>query len=72
MFECLVDSSQALQLKARLLSLIDQEKDSIRFYYLGKNYHTKIEHYGIKSSYDPEGIWNGKYEVFIGLKTKYY
>ena len=55
-FECLVDSSQALQLKARLLSLIDQEKDSIRVYYLGKNYHTKIEHYGIKSSYDPEGI----------------
>ena len=55
-FECLVDSSQALQLKARLLSLIDQEMDSIRFYYLGKNYHTKIEHYGIKSSYDPEGV----------------
>lgn len=55
-FECLLDSSQVLVLKKRLLSLIDEKKDSLRIYYLGNNYQSKIEHYGIKDSYDPEGI----------------
>lgn len=55
-FECLLDSSQVLVLKKRLLSLIDEKKDSLRIYYLGNNYQSKIEHYGVKDSYDPEGI----------------
>ena len=55
-FECLLDSSQVLILKKRLLSLIDEKKDSLRIYYLGNNYQSKIEHYGVKDSYDPEGI----------------
>ena len=55
-FECLLDSSQVLVLKKRLLSLIDEKKDSLRIYYLGNNYQSKIEHYGIKDSYDPEDI----------------
>ena len=55
-FECLLDSSQVLVLKKRLLSLIDEKKDSLRIYYLGNNYESKIEHYGVKDSYDPEGI----------------
>ena len=42
--------------KKRLLSLIDEKKDSLRIYYLGNNYQSKIEHYGVKDSYDPEGI----------------
>ena len=32
--------------KEKLLEIIDEEKDSLRFYYLGKSYKTKIEHYG--------------------------
>ena len=32
-FECLLDSSQVLVLKKRLLSLIDEKKDSLRIYY---------------------------------------
>ena len=55
-FECLLDSSQVLVLKKRLLSLIDEKKDSLRIYYLWNNYQSKIEHYGVKDSYDPEGI----------------
>lgn len=35
--------------------LIDKEKDSLRFYYLGNNYKTKIEHIGAKESFDVEG-----------------
>ena len=55
-FECLVDASQALILKDKLLNLINKEQDSLRFYYLGNKYDTKVEHYGVKSSYEPEGI----------------
>ncbi len=34
---------------------MDETKDSLRFYYLGAKYETKIEHYGIKEAYDPQG-----------------
>ena len=54
-FECVVDSSQMLILKDKLLNLIDAEQDSLRFYYLGKRYETKKEHFGTKSTYDAEG-----------------
>ena len=55
-FECLLDASQALLLKKHLLELIDLEKDSLRFYFIGNNYRDKIEYYGAKTSYDPEGL----------------
>ncbi|MCD8337945.1 MAG: CRISPR-associated endonuclease Cas2 [Lachnospiraceae bacterium] len=55
-FECVVDASQSLLLKDALLKLIDPEKDSLRFYYLGNNYKTKIEHFGAKNTYEAEGI----------------
>ncbi len=54
-FECVVDAGQFLQLKDRLLGEIDETKDSIRFYSLGNHYKTKVEHYGVKESYDAEG-----------------
>lgn len=55
-FECVLDSSQTLILKDKLLSIIDEEKDSLRFYYLGNNYQTKVEHFGIKEGYEAEGV----------------
>lgn len=55
-FECILDSSQSLLLKDKLLSLIDEEQDSLRFYYLGNNYKTKVEHFGTKKSYEAEGV----------------
>ena len=54
-FECILDASQLLLLKDRLVSLIREDEDSLRFYYLGNNYKTKIEHFGCKISYDAEG-----------------
>ncbi|HOG00278.1 MAG: CRISPR-associated endoribonuclease Cas2 [Firmicutes bacterium ADurb.Bin248] len=54
-FECSLDAAQAVRLQAALLALIDQEKDSLRFYNLGNNHRNKIIHCGAKRGYDPEG-----------------
>lgn len=55
-FECLLDASQCRLLQAKLCSIIDPDLDSLRFYYLGNRYQTKIEHFGKNTGYDPEGI----------------
>ncbi|WP_434309817.1 CRISPR-associated endonuclease Cas2 [Hominifimenecus sp. rT4P-3] len=54
-FECLLDAAQCKVLQSKLLEIMDKEKDSLRFYYLGKRYETKIEHFGVKEGYKPEG-----------------
>jgi len=54
-FECLLDSAQCKFLKAQLLDIIDTEKDSLRFYYLGNRYDNRIEHFGAKQTYNQEG-----------------
>jgi len=55
-FECLLDAGQAKMLQGKLVALMNKDKDSIRFYYLGNKYNTKIEHFGVKESYEPEGV----------------
>ena len=55
-FECLVDPAQYKLLQAKLLRSIDPEKDSLRFYQLGNKYQSKIEHFGAKTTYEPEGV----------------
>lgn len=55
-FECLLDTAQCRSLQAKLCKIMDPEKDSLRFYYLGTRYENKIEHFGAKVSYDPEGV----------------
>lgn len=55
-FECLLDAAQCKQLQHKLLALMDAEKDSLRFYYLGKHYQTKIEHFGVRATYAPEEV----------------
>ncbi len=55
-FECLLDPAQFANLKHTLCSIIDEDKDSLRFYYLGKNWKRRVEHYGAKEGYNPEGI----------------
>mgnify|MGYP006295700785 FL=1 len=54
-FECLIDPAQLRQLKHLLTDLIDQEKDSLRFYYLGNKWRNRVEHIGAKESIDLEG-----------------
>lgn len=55
-FECVADAATFAKVKSKLLEIIDPETDSIRFYYLGNNYHERIEQYGMKQSYDAEGF----------------
>ncbi len=54
-FECLLDATQCTQLQHTLCKIMDPEKDSLRFYYLGEKYRSKIEHFGIKPGFDVEG-----------------
>lgn len=54
-FECLIDAAQLRQLQAQLGDIIDVEKDSLRFYYLGNNWQGKVEHVGAKKPLDLTG-----------------
>ena len=54
-FECQVDAAQWTAFRDRLLSEIDEEADSLRFYRLGANWRGRVEHVGAKKSYDPDG-----------------
>jgi len=53
-FECVVDSTQFTTLKIELEAVVDKELDSLRFYRLGKNYKSKVEHIGTKEAMDLE------------------
>ena len=54
-FECLVDPAQWAKLRANLMDAADLEHDSLRFYFLGKNWKRRLEHVGAKPTLDPEG-----------------
>jgi CRISPR-associated protein Cas2 len=54
-FECIIDPARLKQLQANLERLIDKDKDSLRFYYLGDEWRKRVEHIGAKASLDLEG-----------------
>ena len=54
-FECCLTSAQLVNVRAEILNIADKNEDSIRIYHLGNNYKFKIEQYGCKTLYDPEG-----------------
>lgn len=51
-FECDVDPAQWVKLKANLLKIYDETQDSLRFYMLGANWRSRVEHFGAKESLD--------------------
>jgi CRISPR-associated protein Cas2 len=51
-FECDIEPAQWVRLKAELLATYDEEVDSLRFYILGKNWRSKVEHHGAKAALD--------------------
>ena len=53
-FECLVDPTQWILLRKRLLDKIKKDKDSLRIYFLGKNWKRRVEHIGNKKNIDLE------------------
>ena len=55
-FEADLDYATFMKMKARLERLIDIERDSLRFYYLGNHWERKVEHIGAKPTYNPEGV----------------
>ncbi|WP_368251759.1 CRISPR-associated endonuclease Cas2 [Enterococcus sp. 2201sp1_2201st1_B8_2201SCRN_220225] len=54
-FECVVDQTEYAQLKIKMLDIINDKEDSLRIYRLGKNYQSKVEHFGTKQTLDVEG-----------------
>jgi CRISPR-associated protein Cas2 len=54
-FECIVDPAQWTLLRQELIDEIDLSQDSLRFYFLGKNWKRRIEHIGAKKGIDQEG-----------------
>lgn len=55
-FEADLDYSSFFKLKEKLITLINPQTDSLRFYYLGNNWKRRVEHIGAKETYDPEGV----------------
>lgn len=54
-FECLLEPAQWVAFQDWLLKEADLEEDSLRFYYLGRNWRRRVEHHGVKRAWDPEG-----------------
>ena len=54
-FEIEVDPAQWTKLKARLEGIISAKHDSLRYYYLGANWHRRVEHVGAKPALDLNG-----------------
>lgn len=53
-FECLVTPAQHVEMRAKLLHIINQKTDSIRIYNLGNNWIYRVEHHGKNDDYNIE------------------
>lgn len=54
-FECKIDTARFVQLRAKILDIVDLESDSVRFYFLGNEWNGRVEHHGTKPSLDMDG-----------------
>ena len=54
-FECVIDPARLKLLQANLEKLIDKDRDSLRYYYLGDEWRKRVEHVGAKKPLDLEG-----------------
>jgi CRISPR-associated protein Cas2 len=55
-FECLLDAAQYALVKHKLTEIIDPTSDSLRFYQLGNNYKSKVEHVGLHPDFQQDGL----------------
>ncbi|MFD2191578.1 CRISPR-associated endonuclease Cas2 [Pistricoccus aurantiacus] len=54
-FEIEVDPDQWVRLRQQLCDLINEDVDSLRFYFLGRQWQKRIEHVGAKPALDMNG-----------------
>lgn len=54
-FECKVDPAQWTMLKHQLFQIYLPDEDSLRFYFLGRNWERRVEHYGAKPTANIDG-----------------
>lgn len=55
-FECVLDNSQFIRLRSILSNLINPDKDTIRFYFMGNNWDRHIETIGITRGINPTSV----------------
>jgi CRISPR-associated protein Cas2 len=55
-FECVVDMLQFEKFKNEIDSIIEKDKDSVRYYNLGNNGRNKVIHVGAKQTIDVEDV----------------
>ncbi len=53
-FECVVDPARWVVFRERLLETYNEDEDSLRFYFLGSNWSSRVEHNGAKESLNIE------------------
>jgi CRISPR-associated protein Cas2 len=51
-FECQVDPTEWAKMKSKIINIINEEEDSVRFYFLGSNWKRKIASIGLKKHFD--------------------
>lgn len=55
-FELVIDNSQYVTLKSEMAKIIDEERDSVRFYRIGKSWERKVEKLGKQEGIDQTGV----------------
>lgn len=53
-FECVLDEAKFVVLRNELISIIDSDNDSVRFYFLGNNWQKRVETIGFALIQDVE------------------
>lgn len=51
-FEMLIEPAQLIELKRSIERIIDQTKDSVRFYNLGKKWEGRVERLGLEKGFN--------------------
>lgn len=55
-FECELDPARWTQMREKLIKAINPEHDSLRFYFLGREWRRRVEHVGAKPADDPDAL----------------
>lgn len=56
-FECELDPALWTKMRSQLLAVINPDHDSLRFYFLGREWRRRVEHVGAKPADDPDGLF---------------